>query len=88
MHRESFCLSSLLFVFIYRFENPQRHLRDYGVAVGFDRLAAPCRKGNSVQSGGKPIIWATYRGFSREPFPVRDGCEIMTSWTTPLFRFA
>ena len=48
MHRESFCLSSLLFVFIYRFENPQRHLRDYGVAVGFDRPAGP--RGRQVEA--------------------------------------
>lgn len=31
-----------------RFEYPQRHLRDYGIAVGFDRPAGP--RGRQVEA--------------------------------------
>lgn len=72
--------------FINRIENSPCYLRYYGISECFDRFPAPCRKGDSVQFGGNPIISATYRGLSRKPAPARYSPLCIATLAIPLLR--
>ncbi|WP_368118880.1 hypothetical protein, partial [Bacteroides thetaiotaomicron] len=57
--------------FFYCFKYLVDYLGDDSVPVSFNGCLSSPRKGDTVQSGGKPIISATNRGLSWKLFPVR-----------------
>ena len=59
-----------IFVFINRLKNLKNDTWNYCISVGFNAFVSPLRKGDSVQSIGKPIISATNWGLSWEVFEV------------------
>ena len=70
----------ILFAFFYRFyclEYLIHYLWNNRIAICLYRFLPPLWKGNTVQSGGNPIISATNRGLSWEVFP--PFCE----WCSP-----
>ena len=70
-------LSRFFIYFVYCFENLISNLRNYCVAISLDTFPAPFLKGNTVQSGGNPIISATNRALSWELVPVWN-CRLLS----------
>ena len=61
----------LIISFLNSLEYLIHYLWDNRIVVCLYRFLPPLWKGNTVQSGGNPIISATNRGLSREVFPIR-----------------